>query len=505
MVARTATKEINLEPIKFKAVPRLLDHIGVAMYSKFNKAISELVVNGYDADAKRVDIAIKYDKVIIKDNGVGMDENSIRNIYMELGGDKKRAATDRTLIFKRLPIGNKGIGKLAALGVAKKFSVVTKKKGGLCFKYTIDRDDLEKKGTLEDGFIDLENYKCNDIKDHGTIIELTKILSHVKIDEKELRGYLAREVPQDENFQIYVNGEKCEIIDIPGKKFNVEINNKECGKIEGFIIVAKNSFSNIIKPGVLTTVRGRVVGEPNLFDVNKGGHKYSHANYITGRIEVSGFDPENHRDKIPVIKTDREGFNANHPKYIAYNEEMTRLLIKICKQEEKEHYEKKRLKKELHAKNVIPNVIDDVTKSAGKAVPTKTEHKKEDREIKVTLSPVGIRDPKVKLELKSLKGLGAIKLDNKEYKLTMRPVGENDVECRIDDDISVVNINVDHPAYLQAVEEKNVETAVFRAIATAYACKVSRTAEEMYEKIDRLIRMHIVATQERDSKKIRKK
>jgi len=65
----------------------------------------------------------------------------------------------------------------------------------------------------------------------------------------------------------------------------------------------------------------------------------------------------------------------------------------------------------------------------------------------------------------------------------------------------VVNINVDHPAYLQAVEEKNVESAVFRAIADAYACKVSRTAEEMYEKIDKLIRVHVAGAQERDSKK----
>ena len=84
-------------------------------------------------------------------------------------------------------------------------------------------------------------------------------------------------------------------------------------------------------------------------------------------------------------------------------------------------------------------------------------------------------------------------------------MGENDVECRIDDEVSVVNINVDHPAYLQAVKEENIETTVFRAIATAYACKVSKAAEEMYEKIDRLIRVHVAETQERGSKKGRKK
>lgn len=500
MVNKSKTKEKKLEPIKFKPVPRLLDHIGVAMYSKFNKAISELVVNGYDADAKKVEVFIKYDKVTIKDDGIGMSENEIRDNYMELGGDRKRQSFDRTPIFKRLPIGNKGIGKLAALGIAKKFTVITKKKNGQSFQYTIDREELEKKGTLDQGLIALESVKHPEIKEHGTIIELTKILSHVKIDDKELRGYLAREIPQDENFHIVVNGEKCEMKDIPGTKFNIQINNKVCGKMEGHIVLAKNSFSNIIKPGILTTVRGRVVGEPYLFDVNKGGHKYARANFITGKIEVTGFDPEDNPDKIPAIKTDREGFNTDHPKYVEYNKEMTGLLIKILKQDEREFYEKKKLENEIKTQDLIPNVINDVSKGTGK-ISDKGKTKKEDKSI---ISPIGIPDPKVKLELKNLKGLGNIKLDNKEYKLTMRPVGANDAECRIDDDISVVNFNVDHPAYLQAVEEKNVESALFRAIADAYACKVSKTSQEMYEKIDKLIRVHVAGMQERYFKKTRK-
>lgn len=499
MVNKKRSKGQKLDPIKFKPVPRLLDHIGVAMYSKFNKAISELVVNGYDADAKKVEVSIKYDKVTIKDDGIGMGENEIRNNYMELGGDRKRQACDRTKVFKRLPIGNKGIGKLAALGIAKRFTVITKNKGGQCFKYVIDRDELEKKGTLEQGLIELEKVKCPDIKDHGTIIELTKILSHVKIDDKELRGYLAREIPQDENFHIVVKGEKCEMKDIPGTKFNIEINNRVCGKIEGYIVLAKHSFGNIIKPGILTTVRGRVVGEPNLFDVNKGGHKYAHAPFVTGRIEITGFDPEDNPDKVPVIKTDREGFNISHPKFIEYNKEMTDVLVKILKQDEREYDEKKRLETEIKNRNVIPNVIKDVSKGAGKIANKGVAKTKQ--EVKSTISPNGIPDPKIKLELKNLKGLGIIKLDDKEYKLTMRPVGVNDTECRIADDISVININVDHPAYLQAVEEKNVESAVFRAIADAYACKVSKTAEEMYGKIDKLIRVHVAGTQERDSKR----
>ena len=502
MVAKNNIAEKSIKPLTFRTVSRLLDHIGLAMYSKFNKAIGELIVNGYDADATRVDVTIKYNKVIIEDNGMGMNEDDIRNNYMELGGDKKRTLFSKTPAFGRLPIGNKGIGKLAALGIAKRFTVITRKKGEWCFTYTIDREELDKKAVLEENYIDLKLCTRKKIKKQGTIIELTKIFPHIKIDKKELRGYLAREIPQCEKFQIYVDGEGCELKDIPGKTYKVEKANKICGKIEGEIVLAKSSFSNIIKHGILTTVRGRAVGEPSIFDVNKGGHKYARANYITGRIEVSDFDPEVNPDKIPVIKTDREGFNVTHPKYKAYHGEMTNLLIQILKQDEKEYY--KGIQTEEEVKPVLKNVIDDIEAYPQKA---KVDVKEEEqtsvagveevvREVS-KISPVGFKDERLRLELQRLKGLGTINLDNKEYKLTMRPIGADDLECRIDDEISVVNVNVDHPAYKQSIRSNSIELTVFRAIADVYACKVSRTAEEMYEKIDKLIRAQAAGMEKR--------
>jgi len=490
--AKTKNKR-ELNPIKFKPVPKLLDHIGLAMYSKFNKAISELVVNGYDADATRVDVNIKYNKVSIKDNGFGMSEGDIRESYMELGGDRKRSISPKTPTFKRLPVGNKGIGKLAALGIAHRFTIVTKKKGKPCFSYTIDRNELSKKKTLEDSYIDLEIVKSNEPKNSGTIVELTNILPHVKIDKKELKGYLAREVPQGEKFQVYVDGEKCEIKDIPGNRFKIEIHNKICGKIEGEVILAKSSFSNIIKPGISTTVRGRVVGEPSLFDVNKGGHKFARANYITGRIEVTGLDPELNTDKIPVIKTDREGFNANHPKYLAYNEEVTNVLKKVLREDERDYYAQRKIAKSLKTQHVIPHVSEDIK--------TYSEKKSAKQKKGTAVTPIGIKNEKVKLELQRMKGLGTIKIDKRNYKLTMRPMGANDLECRIDDDIGVVNINSDHPAYIQAGKTRTMESVLFRAIADAYAYKVSKTVAEMYTNIDKLIRVHAAGIQKRHAKK----
>lgn len=130
----------KLKPLKLVPVPRLLDHIGLAMYSKFTKAIGELVVNGYDADATRVDVDIKSDEITIKDDGSGMDECGIRDGYMLLGADKKRRIR-KTPKFNRLPVGNKGIGKLAGLGIANKISVYTIKDNKE-YSFSIDREEF---------------------------------------------------------------------------------------------------------------------------------------------------------------------------------------------------------------------------------------------------------------------------------------------------------------------------------------------------------------------------
>lgn len=502
-------KAATLPPIKFRPVPRLLDHIGLAMYSNFNKAIAELVVNGYDADATHVAVKIDAKEIIIRDDGSGMNEDDIRNSYMMLGSDQKRNLK-RTARFNRLPIGNKGIGKLAGLGIARRISVATTK-DGVTLAYDIDRDELEKSRTIEDSRHDLRVIDPSE-KRPGTTILLTKIMPHVKIDVPQLRGYLAREIPQDRNFQITVNGEKCLRKDIPAKrKLSINVADEVCGRVVGEIIVAKKVLTNIA-PGVLTTVRGRVVGEPSLFDLNSGPHKYHYGFLLTGQVEVPSFDPEDEVDLIPVITTDREGFNRNHPKYRAYHKLMTDLLVKICRQEEKEAESKRQKEVEAKVQEAVKRVADDFNAfnkakkqetsniDAPPAQPsdsgTKKISAKADEEFHETrrpdenhrANPVGITDKRLRKELDALPGIGQIHLGSKRYKITMKPLGVDDFECRIDDEKLIININVSHPAYEQAVEEKSVEITVFRAIGSAFAWKESTTSEEMYHTLDELIR-----------------
>ena len=133
------------DKIKFIVSGRLLDHIGLAMYSSLPKAISELVANCYDADAENVYITIPQNlsdgKIIIKDDGSGMDKEFIKNIYMNLGS--KNRDTEITPKFRRLKIGSKGIGKLAGLGIANVMRIETVKDGKKCMKLIEDLFERE--------------------------------------------------------------------------------------------------------------------------------------------------------------------------------------------------------------------------------------------------------------------------------------------------------------------------------------------------------------------------
>jgi len=518
----------KLKPLKLVPVPRLLDHIGLAMYSKFTKAVGELVVNGYDADATRVDVEVKSNEVVIKDNGSGMDEQGIREGYMLLGADVKRVEK-RTKKFGRLPIGNKGIGKLAGLGIANKMEIITVKEGKE-YSFSIDREELKKVKSLDKAIFDDFTVKDVGRKENGTIVRLTKLQSHIKIDTDLLRSSLARDLPLDSNFKIYVNGQLCTRKDIPAKRrIKVDANIPGCGRVFGEIIVAKKTFSSI-SAGVITTVRGRAVGKPSLFDIYKSKHRFYHslAQLITGSVEVSSFDPEEGDDERPVIQTDREGFVEDHPKYRAYYKYMSDLLLQICKEEEEEFNKKVNAEKEAKIKEALKNVIDDfnafnreknkevgIGRASVKAETIKGEDeifRKTEEEIKDTkgpeiqhkTNPVGITDKKLREQLKGLIGSGTIHLGNKSYKVVTQPLGEDEYECKIDDEALLVVINISHPAYDQAVAEKAVELTVFRAIADAFANKESQTPEEMYDKIDEMLRFQARRIKKRRDNKAKK-
>lgn len=124
----------------FKSRARLLPQLGDMLIKSEDVAFIELIKNSYDAEAENVTVLMdKIDQptegiILIEDDGYGMDANTVINVWLELGSDFKVRQLDE-LARKpkgekgRLPIGEKGIGRLGAHKLGNKIELISKKKG----------------------------------------------------------------------------------------------------------------------------------------------------------------------------------------------------------------------------------------------------------------------------------------------------------------------------------------------------------------------------------------
>ncbi|MBP5442920.1 MAG: sensor histidine kinase [Treponema sp.] len=106
--------------------------LGKGLYSNAWTAIAELVANGFDANANNVKIyinATNKEKSVIEifDDGYGMGYDDLEKKYTLIGKDKRDDDTLDEETRKQL-MGRKGIGKLAALYLSKKYYLISKTK-----------------------------------------------------------------------------------------------------------------------------------------------------------------------------------------------------------------------------------------------------------------------------------------------------------------------------------------------------------------------------------------
>ncbi len=116
------------EKIPFTLGYEALTLLGKGMYSNLWAALSELIANGIDAHAENVYVYIdmsnkQHSTIEILDDGDGMSPEEIREKYVVIGSNKRNNASDANNLM-----GRKGVGKLAALFLTKKFEFLTSKK-----------------------------------------------------------------------------------------------------------------------------------------------------------------------------------------------------------------------------------------------------------------------------------------------------------------------------------------------------------------------------------------
>lgn len=152
--------------LSFEVDSQLLGELGERLVSKNYIALSELIKNSYDADANNIKIIFqnvktKFGKIIIQDDGSGMNFNELKMFWMKVATPNKRIEPFSKL-YGRRKTGEKGIGRFACRKLARKLTMTS---------IGINNNNEKEKSTI---YFDWERYKTGiDLKDIKNRCEIT--------------------------------------------------------------------------------------------------------------------------------------------------------------------------------------------------------------------------------------------------------------------------------------------------------------------------------------------
>lgn len=240
-------------------------------YSSTEKALKELVDNGWDADAVNVSITLPEpmsdDPIVVLDDGTGMTAEEVRNHYLSIASDRRIRSGERTAGKKRLVKGRKGIGKFSGLMAASAMTLETYVRG-IRTSFTVQTTELEAVDDIEHLPIDLTTESC-DPTAHGTRITLSGLHKHLTFpDPKKFRQILLQEYGRETDLAVFVNEKPLGIDDVDGVFKSETMSIKEVGEVRlRFTISEKKSVSR--HPGIVIRVDGKTVGKPSFFGLDE--------------------------------------------------------------------------------------------------------------------------------------------------------------------------------------------------------------------------------------------
>lgn len=164
----------------FAITPRVIAHLGEDLIKNENIALVELVKNSYDAQATFCEVEFFFigdelSKITITDDGVGMDLDTIENAWLVIGTDNKKKQLEHPS-SGRLPLGEKGIGRLGVHKLGRKIHIQTHKFGYNEVVIDIDWTKLEKANSIDDFPIQVTEQIPSSLPiPHGTKITISDL------------------------------------------------------------------------------------------------------------------------------------------------------------------------------------------------------------------------------------------------------------------------------------------------------------------------------------------
>ncbi|TMO53472.1 sensor histidine kinase [Pseudoalteromonas phenolica] len=127
-----AISKFDQENVRFSVDAKLVERLGEQLVAKKTTALSEIVKNAYDADAKSVRVEFINTEqpggsITVQDNGLGMSYNDLVRGFMTISTSDK-VKNPISPVYKRPKAGKKGIGRFSAQKIGKKLRLVTKRR-----------------------------------------------------------------------------------------------------------------------------------------------------------------------------------------------------------------------------------------------------------------------------------------------------------------------------------------------------------------------------------------
>lgn len=385
---------------------RVLQHLGIRLYSNVAAVISELVANCWDAEATRVEINFDpdNDRICISDNGVGMDVGSINDRFLTVGYEKRRVEGESSARFNRPFMGRKGIGKLSALSVADVVEVHTSD-GRERSALRIDKAALEDAITRKVEYHPEEIAYVGPSTGSGTTLWLRKLAKRrLGATAAALRKRVARRFSvighagtfSGDTFEVLIDGAKIGHADrddlksleylwefgnasvpeeaVPGlhKRTTISDNkipNHRSWEVRGWFGTARKPADlEQDDPGsmrnLIVIARGRLIQE-NILD--KLGFNRIFGSYVTGVIEADFLDTATDDD---IATSDRQRLIEDDPRVIELRQFLRAALVKASEDWGKDRRTKKAddAISELPALQAWINEIPPAQKAAAQSV-----------------------------------------------------------------------------------------------------------------------------------------
>lgn len=107
----------------------LAELLGVQNFTNDESAVLELIKNSYDAKASELVLQFDEKEIVIIDNGIGMNDDDIRQDWMHVGKSAKKYEVIDEYNNKRVLAGSKGVGRFALSRLGAEVEILSKKEG----------------------------------------------------------------------------------------------------------------------------------------------------------------------------------------------------------------------------------------------------------------------------------------------------------------------------------------------------------------------------------------